>query len=146
MSSARFERLYPYIAATALAAAFAVFQHRYPGSLKNIRELFSAAMNVAGIAVGFLITSKALLFSIIESAPVRAQKQAGTWSTFVGYILDAIKLSFGVALLSGALIVFEIPVPSQLATTVLTVWFWLVAAAVMCVYRVVRTISAMLTE
>lgn len=68
-----------------------------PSSLK---ELFSAATTLSGIAIGFLGSAESILFSISETNVIKQLKNTNRYKILINYFMDAINWSFLLAVLS----------------------------------------------
>jgi hypothetical protein len=79
------------------------------GKVLNIGNILSETINVSAITIGFLATTKSILFSIGNRRVIRELKDAELYNTIVDYLVSAIKWSFGLALLSAMYRLFAIP-------------------------------------
>lgn len=110
------------------------------------KSIFSVAINVSAIAVGFLITVKSILFSIENKKSIRQLKDAGYFSKFIGYIVTAIYWSFFMAILSAILLFVDFSIKTSLNETILGAWIFVIIGSVTSCYRVIHIFTKILTR
>jgi len=148
---ARRRKLYraaPYIFGVVLASIYGFgLSHLEPPA--SVKDLLSAVLNVAAIAVGFLSTAKSILFSIENKKAIKQFKQSGRWETLLKTMLAAVHWSMSLAAMSGVcLLVFE-PGPGKwwwMPRVALIAWVWVMGTAAGLYVHVVRTLSVVLSQ
>ncbi len=91
--NAKVERWFPLTIGLFTAACYILFLRDY--SLpSSVRDLFSSAMQVSSITIGFLITAFSILVTIENKHIVQQLKKAGVYNKLINYFADAIKWSF----------------------------------------------------
>lgn len=117
------ERYAAWTIALGVAIAFWVWGRTFVPAT-SFKELAQAALNVAAIAVGFLVSSKAILLSVVNTRLVRALRESGHFCQIIGYFVSAIWWSVMMALSSAGLLLFDLE-PSKIGVgkqILLTVW------------------------
>lgn len=108
IESAVFERVLPWLLAVfgAGLAVAGVFYAAVP-CVSDLVQLFAATVNVAGIAIGFLATMKAILLGMKQSKTVRVLRQLNRWRGVLRKIRHAIVWCFLAAMGSALLLVLD---------------------------------------
>lgn len=97
--SARIEKAYPIIGSLGVAAVVGLLfpATKVPSDLGNV---FSGALNIGAIAVGFLATAKSILISMEGRRVVAQLRRTGHYAVIVGYLVDATRGAFLLAVYS----------------------------------------------
>jgi vacuolar-type H+-ATPase subunit I/STV1 len=147
--SSAFEKLYPFLLCVVGAVAMvAGFNCKHIPSANELSELFSAAINVAGITIGFLATMYAILLGIKQTRTVRELRKLNRWKGVLSKIRAALLWSFLVAMTSSIILVvdsdtFNTPVCNYVA---LGVWGLLVGGAIGSAHLVVNILFAIVEQ
>lgn len=107
------------------------------------KDFALTAVTIGGINVGFMGTIKAILFSVADKRIVRDQKDAGTWTLVVDYLMGAIRASF--ALVATSLVFVAKPESTSRFHAAVGAAIVLCAAiSAFACYRVIDMIGAMM--
>jgi len=137
------ERWYPF--ACGLAAGLgAGLCLAAPPKDALISTLSGHGINVAAIAVGFLATALSILVSIERARVTQVLRDAKYYPIVLGYLVKPIRLWFGVALASAALLVTWDHVPTSYHRTTFAAWIFLVTWAATATYRVAAILAKIL--
>src|SRR4051812_40932653 len=98
------EKWHPLVL-SAIAGSVAFFTDL--ANINGFRDLLQAAVNLSAITVGFLATSKSILFAIGNKEIVATMKTVGKWPMLIDYIMCAIYSAFFLAMASGALLLVD---------------------------------------
>ncbi len=141
--SSKTEKWYPLVLGFIISWCYYWFSvgNHLPNSLK---ELFSAATTLSGIAIGFLATAKSILFSINQTHIVRQLKNTNKYKTLINYFMDAINWSFLLAILSLTGLFIDFANLQSWHSIAFSFWvFSLVTAGLSC-YRVIDVFATIL--
>lgn len=136
------EQWHPTIVAS-LAAGLSFFFFNLSG-IEGFRDLLQAAVNISAITVGFLATSKSILFTIAQKETVLAMKDAGKWPMLIDYMMLAIYSAFSLALVSGGLLLVKFKDPEEWHPVVASVWVFCLVIAFTTSLRIVRFFARIL--
>ncbi|HKX04343.1 MAG TPA: hypothetical protein VJX71_17745 [Methylomirabilota bacterium] len=137
------ERWYPL--ACGLAAGFGVgLLFATPPKDALLSTLTGHGINVAAIAVGFLATALSILVSIERARVTQVLREAAYYPIVLGYLVAPIRLWFGVALSSAALLVAWDHLASTYHRPVFAAWIFLVTWAATATYRVASILAKIL--
>lgn len=115
------ERVFPFVTASAAAWVYFHYIRRIPLAPK-LKDLLPASLNVAAIGIGFLVSAKAILLSVANSRILRNLRTSGAFGLLIAYFIQATWWSASVAVLSAALLWFDMSVVSPKKETVLVCW------------------------
>ena len=137
------ERCYPFIIAIVISGIYLCFfrDHPFPETMKS---LFSSVISISAISIGFLATSKSILFAIHDRKTIHWIKSAGVYTTLVDYMMVAIHLCFILATISAIGLLIN---PSHLKTWypwAFGFWLFIGTAAAFSCYRVIRIFAKIL--
>lgn len=133
----KIERLYPTVFGLASAVLYLLFlrTERLPEATK---DLFNAAITVAAITVGFLVTAQSILLDRDDGTIAKQLKAIGAWSSLLGYFRSATWLAFLAAGFSAVLLFLVDPKnPARWHPWIFAVWVFLVALAAGAGHRVI---------
>jgi len=123
----------------ALTLAFVYWKHlRDFSAERDLKDLVQAALNVAAIGVGFLISSKAILLSISRSKVVREIQKSGHFVTLIGYFLGATWWSAFAAITSASLLWMDLSASNPSRQLPVLVWIFFCGGALGATVRVVH--------
>lgn len=106
--SARAETFLPWIAGCGVAAFAATgFHFHLIPEVPSLANLFSAAINVAGISIGFMATMKAVLLGLKNSRTVRGLKKLNRWKGILSKVRWAILLTLFFAVVSSIVLMLD---------------------------------------
>lgn len=148
MTSATLDRYYPIAGAALVAAAYLVLFCFFPkfAVSKGFRDLFIAAVTINSISIGFLVTAKATLISINNSKIVRWLKETGSYSTTIEYFVNAVHWSMSCAVFSSVLLLIDFENPVKYISAGIAIWIFLITAAMLSMYRVIRLLTKILLK
>jgi len=139
------ERWYPF--GCGLAASFGIYLFlRTQPKEALISTLSGHGINVAAIAVGFLATALSILVSIERARVTQVLRDAAYYPIIIDYIVRPIRLWFGVALASAALLVAWDHVPLAYQRAIFAAWIFLVTWAATATYRIAAILAKMLRQ
>jgi hypothetical protein len=137
------EKWHPIIFGFIVAFIYLLFLKNYPPP-NAIRDLFSAAINICAITVGFLSTSQSILLSIPNKQTVKAFKKAAVYGNLINYFMNAIHWSFGLAISSSIGLIINLNQKEVWHPWVISFWLLCLTAATFSYYRVIRLFSYIL--
>ncbi|WP_026736134.1 hypothetical protein [Fischerella sp. PCC 9605] len=112
-----------------------------PSSLKDV---FSAATTLSGIAIGFLATAMSILFTISNTNVVKQIKNSNKYIRLINYFVDAINWSFLLAFLSFIGLFIEIKNFGSWQWLAFGIWLFALLTSGFSAYRVIRVFAAIL--
>jgi hypothetical protein len=138
------EKRYPAVVAAAVAAAYFYADRRYQLAAPQ-RDLMGVVVSVSAIAVGFLATAKAILFTIQDRTVIKYFKDSDRYTTLVDYLMGAIYWSFFSAGLSTLALFFDLTKLNWWECRFgMTIWVFLVVVATLSYFRVLRIFGLIL--
>jgi len=150
MFGPRFEKYYPRFCAL-LMAILLLPQMPWMNSrralvLGLVARLFTPALNVAAIAIGFLATSQSILISLKDSSGIEQMKRDGYHDIFIEYLSAATNLSFLLAILSGISSALDFGKLDNLHNYLAVIWVFLATFTLLAYYRAVSLLPYILRE
>lgn len=112
-----------------------------PDSLKDI---FSAATSFSSITIGFLATAMSILLSIDNNHIIRELKNVKIYYKLIDYFMDAIKISFIVALLSLLGLFLDLKATKSWYFLAFHVWLFFLITSGSCSYRIIDVFAKIL--
>jgi hypothetical protein len=138
------EKRYPVVAAALVAAIYYYADPRLQLPPPP-RDLMAVVVSVSAIAIGFLATAKAILFTIQDRTVIKYFKDSARYTILVDYLMWAIYWSFLSAGLSTLALFFDLTKLNWWAIRVgMTVWVFLAAIATLSYFRVLRIFGLIL--
>ncbi len=131
------ERFLPWILAVVCSLLAWRFRVDLP-AVGRLHDLFGSVITLAGVAVGFLLTTKTILLSIGDRWIIRRAKEAGAYSLLVEYLIDATKVCFAVAVITPLWLIAGPDTVPYGFDIFLSCWIGLVFAGISATYRVLR--------
>ncbi len=129
------EQWTPLVCAVLASAIYSIW---FPNVLSAAADTFSSVTNVGGIAVGFLGTSQAFVFSMPRSSFVNRLRQLGAFPKLLSFFSKAIWLSLGTTFFSLTLTMI---CPEKGASNATQIPQWLMVLWVFCtVWAIVATV------
>lgn len=139
------QRLYPWVLGVAGGATmWAVVKADPTSSLKNIKELLSAALSIDAIVVGFVATAKSIIVSMDGRRPVENAKRKRSWNMIIGYTSAAVHVSVIGMALSAALLVADLSNPGPAHRVLVALWMGLLVTTVAAYHRVALALGHLL--
>lgn len=137
------EKNYPKVlAGVALLVAWFAFPHLpHTG---HAEPLLSSTINLAGIAIGFLATAKAIVYSLGSSRLMKAYRDLGYTKHLADYFMSAIYWSFFLAALSAACLVLRGSVPHMAKLGLEAVWVAILVGALAAYHRILMIFQLIL--
>ncbi len=139
----KIEKWYPLVTGFVLTSCYLYFLRSYRLS-NSLKDLFSAATTLSGIAIGFLATAESILFTIDQTRTIKRLKGAGVYKKLINYFTDAIKWSFVLATLSFVGLVIDFTNPQPWHYIVLSFWLFCFVTAGLSCYRVIDVFASLL--
>jgi hypothetical protein len=136
-----FERWYPLAGAGCAAGIVSLFNL---SGTDGFRDLLQASVNLGAITVGFLATSKAILFAIGQKETVLALQSGNKWSMLIDYLMHAIYSSFLLAILSGLLLLVPFKCPAAWHHWIACLWVFSLVLSFLTSFRIIRFVSQIL--
>jgi hypothetical protein len=137
------ERWHPIIFGFIAALIYLLFLKNYP--LPNtIRDLFSAAINICAITVGFLGTSQSILLSIANKRMIQQLKAADVYNKLIYYFMNAIHWSFALAISSAIGLIINLNQKEVWHPWIISFWLLCLITATFSYYRVIKVFSFIL--
>jgi hypothetical protein len=110
----------------------------------GVHDLFSAAVNIAAIGVGFLLTANSILVSADEKWIVQRAKEAGAYQLLVGYLLGATRWCLAAAILSAVAMLYDPKWDLRWYPVALSVWIYIAIGAAAALVRVLNIFAQVL--
>lgn len=131
------ERLYPFILAWIAPSAFgyAMCKGVGPTSADQV-ELVRVGIDLGGVSLGFLISTGAIIFGVLDRPAVKWQRDAGGLDQIVMYLLHA-ALAWLVVLVGGFgfLLFVRAETTPIVSTNLFAAWLYLLAVGVLATFR-----------
>lgn len=123
----------------AAAAALAGYHYLVAprGEIRDLKDILQSALNVAAIAIGFIISAKAILISIGNSHVVKVLRAGGQFAVLIQYFLTATWWNASAALASGGLLWLDVSRIGPHKQIALHIWVFCCGAALGSSIRVV---------
>jgi hypothetical protein len=137
------ERWYPITFGLALTVLYCSLLRSKPLPT-SLKDVFSAATTLSGIAIGFLATAMSILFTIGNTNVVKQMKNSNKYTILINYFMDAINWSFLLASLSFLGLFVEIKTFGSLEWLVFGIWLFTLLTSGLSSYRVIRVFAAIL--
>ena len=144
-----FERWYPLVGGSLMAAGYCQFGPKFVVP-DDLSKLFSNAITLGGISIGFLATAQSILVTVQDRELIKSFKEAGKYNYLIHYLMHAIHASFFLAAISTAGLLYTpaqptVPVKDpKLFVLCCDVWVLCSTTAILTYYRVVRIFSRIL--
>lgn len=134
--NAKIERWFPLLTGGFTAACYISFLRGYflPSS---VRDLFSSAMQISSITIGFLITAFSILVTIEDKHIVQQLKQAGVYNKLINYFLDAIQWSFILIAVSSIGLLIDFNSQESWHSLAFAIWLFVLTSTASSFYRVI---------
>jgi hypothetical protein len=137
------EKSAPFLSGTVAALLYVALHARRPLP-SGIHDVFAAAVNIAAIGVGFLLTANSILVSADDKVIIRLAKEAGVYEALVRYMLSATSWCLTVAILSAVGLLFDPSWHLPWYTAALAVWLFLAIGATASLFRVLLVFAQFL--
>lgn len=127
----------PYLLALVAPAVYfvAVWKFSFAPTGESLEKLFGGTLDLASILVGFLSTSKALLFAVPDRRAIRFLKEAGAFAGLVGYLFGDIVVWLVTALSALALVFLQDQFSLPSLRVFAGLWIYLPAAGALAFTR-----------
>lgn len=143
MMSPIIEKHYPLFTSLVITVlGWIAFSH-FP-EIKLRYDIYSAAISISSILLGFLITTQSLLFAIDNSAVIQGLKQSGSYRQLCMYLMNAINTSFAAAVLN--LVLLFVPIKDGLDRQpqdiyIFSIWLFIVSISIISTQRSVSLLN-----
>lgn len=142
---AQVDKWYPVVLGVIFAIAFLITNKYLEFSVSNdTKQLFTAAITISAISVGFLATAKSILISIRGTKIIKWMKDGGVYDQVVNYLMSAVNSCLGVAIVSALALLFDYSTVKVWHEYAFTTWIFLCVAAGLASYRVILLFSDIL--
>jgi len=140
--SALIEKWITYILASVCTAAYLHFfgQSQFP---KTINSLFTAIISISAVSIGFIATTKSILFALRDSSTVKWIKSGGGYQQLIDYMMTAIRWCFLNAIVSAVCLLLDFP-SYYWAPFLFAAWLFTCVTAFSSCYRVIHIFSKIL--
>lgn len=141
--SAKAEYCYPYVIGLLVAGLYFWF-FRTNVVPERISALFETTVTISSIAIGFLITTKSILFSIQDGYIIKELKKAKKYNLLLDYIMAGVHWNFFLAIFSGGLLLLDFKHQECWYFYVVGTWIFLGIVALLTSYRVIHLFAKIL--
>lgn len=144
----RFEFTYPWYGGAIAGPLFCLVVESGELSLpKELAQVFASTVDVSAIAVGFLGTSVALLYTLKELPYFREISRASGFALLVGYLKKATLACFLLAGLSLSLLFLQSALSDRWWWLfVVSVWVWATVTTALLSHRVMHQFFGLLSD
>jgi len=140
---ARIEKFYPLL--LGFLAGLAIFYAtKTYGVSGNLKDIFSAVMNICGITIGFLATVKTIILAFNDQNVIKQLKKTGSYRRIFNYFLSSIQWSFALLLLSAIGLSFDFSTSSAWQAYFIGSWVFVLVTAFLSYYRAIDIFSTIL--
>jgi len=150
MFGPKFERYYPVgfalVASLTLMPQMPWISGHHALISSVVSKLFSPALTVSAIAIGFLATSQSILISLKDSPGVAQMKKDGYHDFFVDFLSSATSLSFVLAIMSGILSALDFNNLDRFHGYLEVVWVFFCVFTLLAYYRAVSLLPYVLRD
>lgn len=141
--NAKVERWSPLIIGFFTATIYFCFLQNY--SLpSSVRDLFSSAMQVSSITIGFLATALSVLLSIESKNIIQQLKNAGVYKKLVNYFVIAVNWSFALVIFSAICLLLDFKVQWIWNSVTFAAWLFALTGTAASCYRVIDIFASIL--
>jgi hypothetical protein len=141
--SKAWEESWPYAIGVGAAVGYAFFSRRFPVS-PNLKDVFSATANIAGIFAAFLLTSSSILVTLRDSWFKRRAIESGVYVSLIGYMLTAMGWSIAAAVATVCGLVFDAAWNLWWYPYALIFWVFLITTTLAVSVRVLRIFTVLM--
>jgi hypothetical protein len=110
----------------------------------GIHDAFAAAVNIAAIGVGFLLTANSILVSADDKTIIRLAKEAGVYKVLVRYMLSATYWCLMAAILSVIGLLYDPAWRLPWYPSALAMWMFFASGATASLFRVLLVFAQFL--
>lgn len=136
------EKYYP-VTLSVLAGIIYYFLCSRDSSGNSLESLFTTLISISSIMLGFILTSKSILFSIQESGSVKRLKSSDGYRYLVKYIFATINGCLFLAVYSGICLFYNFNSGDALFISIL---ISAISYSVLCFYRSTRIFYKLLSD
>lgn len=140
---ARIEKFYPLLLGFLVGLAVFYITKIY-GVSGNLKDIFSAVMNICGITIGFLATVKTIILAFNDQYVVKQLKKTGSYKRIFNYFLNSIQWSFALLLLSAIGLSLDFSTSLAWQPYFVGLWSFTLASAFLSYYRAIDIFSIIL--
>ncbi|OPY13313.1 MAG: hypothetical protein A4E66_00818 [Syntrophus sp. PtaB.Bin001] len=139
------EKWYPLAAAIIICGCYFFYFRKYPIP-DTINNLYNIAVSISAISVGFLATSKSILFTIYDRKIIQWIKSAGLYDSLVDYMMAAIHYCFILSIMSAIGLLINMKPMPEWYSYAFGLWLFIGTAALCSCYRVIHIFSKILRQ
>lgn len=139
------ERWYPIALGIIVAAFYFILLKEYSFP-KSLNDIFSTSTTLSGIAIGFLITAKSILFSIDEKYIIKQLKSTKIYRKLINYFMSAIQWSFFLAIVSLFCLFIDFSQPRAYLKILFSSWLFSLTVSGASCYRVIDVYAQILRD
>ncbi len=140
--SLRIEKYHPIIISLIAGILYYFFGNRMPDR-NSFESLFTTLISISSIMLGFILTSKSILFSIQGSDAVKRLKSSDGYRHLLEYILSTVNSCLFLAVYSGICLFYKINNENILFISVL---IFAITLTVLNFYRSTRIFHKLLKD
>jgi len=135
----------PCVSGIIVLSIYMIFfqQYQLPGTFNN---LLSSVVSICAVSIGFLMTTKSILFTIRDSEIINWIKKAGLFGKLIDYIMTAIHLCFILAIYSALCLLMNASSLICAYSWVFGFWLLLSTITISSCYRVIFLLSKILRK
>lgn len=137
------EESWPYVGGILAAGAYE-FWGRALAVSPNLKDVFSAVVNVAALFAAFFLTSAAILVSLKDSWFKQRAIEAGTYVALVGYMLTAMGWSIATAVVTTLGLLLNFTWHIWWYEHALAAWLFVIVTTLGTSVRVLRIFSVLM--
>ena len=136
------ERWHPIILGLIFSMLFLFFYNKIQIT-DSYKSIFITTISISAISIGFLATSKSILFSIQKRQIINQIKQANLYESLIDYLMTSINLCFLLAVISAiCFLIFNEDIIGK--KYLYSMWLFIITSAFTSCYRVIRIFSKIL--
>jgi len=136
------EKFYPLFLSIVAGLFYFLFGSKF-NHAKSLDTLFTTLISISSIMMGFMLTSKSILFSIQDNDAVRRLKSSDGYQCLIRYILDSIHSCLLLAVYSGFCLFYSVTIDN---TYLMSLLIFAISYAALSFYRSSRIFYKLLKD
>lgn len=136
------EKFYPLFLSIVAGLLYFLFGSTF-NHAKSLDTLFTTLISISSIMMGFMLTSKSILFSIQDNDAVRRLKSSDGYQCLIRYILDSIHSCLLLAVYSGVCLFHGVTIDN---TYLMSLLIFAISYAALSFYRSSRIFYKLLRD
>lgn len=147
--NAKIERWYPLIVGILIAIIHHLVLRKYSfplGSPGEVKDLFSAVVNLSAITIGFLSTAQSILLSMGNNRIIKQLKLQGgkKYIRLINFLMDAVSWSFFLAIISTIGLIANPKFQELWNSLYFSFWLFVLVTTALSYYRIIYLFSKIL--